>query len=698
MLLRLNAISARVAAATLCLAVVASPVAARVELPGKGAPIPEPRPSAQEVVDLDATTPTTTTGSLVPNEATVPEPVVEPLKIGLDALSDHDVIAAKAVRDGLDAGSLDHRILTWALALGGYGEVSSREIADAAAELAGWPGRAALRRNSERAVAREKPDPELVVRAFDGKTPQTRQGVVLLTRAYLAVGDEDRARKVISQFWATEKLDAGDEIALLAEFGKILPVEAHRRRMEQMLYEERVNSAMRISSLAEAEPLAAAWAAVIRSEKGVDKLLDAVPKELRLTGYIYAKAKRLRRQGKFLEAAQVMLDAPKEAASLVDPDAWWVERRVLSRELLDIDRPELAYAIAAGHAAESAAFAADAEFHAGWYALRFLDDPEKAHAHFARIPEITSGAISQSRGYYWLARAAEAGGPGDATDYYEKAAAHGTAFYGQLAAARLGRDTVSAGRPEPTVEDRAAFTNREAVAAIQRLEDLGETRRADMLYRDLADELTSGGELTLLAEMAEARQDHYLALKVGKAAALRGIDIGTLAHPVGAIPETARIESAGKALAYAVARQESEFRAGAVSGAGARGLLQLLPGTAREVARHEGLAYSRERLTSDAGYNATLGAAFLGQQLGRFDGSYVLTFAGYNAGPRRAREWAERYGDPRGKRIEEVVDWIERIPYTETRNYVQRVMENYQVYKMRLTGRVDIAGDLVQGR
>ncbi|MEP2462178.1 MAG: lytic transglycosylase domain-containing protein, partial [Nitratireductor sp.] len=164
------------------------------------------------------------------------------------------------------------------------------------------------------------------------------------------------------------------------------------------------------------------------------------------------------------------------------------------------------------------------------------------------------------------------------------------------------------------------------------------------------------------------------------------------------IPPSADVAEAGKALAYAVARQESEFNVAAISGAGARGLLQLLPGTARDMARKTGLAYSAARLTSDAGYNATLGAAFLDEQLARFDGSYVLTFAGYNAGPRRAAEWAERYGDPRGADIETVIDWIERIPYTETRNYVQRVMENYQVYKMQLTGRVDIERDLIRGR
>jgi soluble lytic murein transglycosylase len=198
--------------------------------------------------------------------------------------------------------------------------------------------------------------------------------------------------------------------------------------------------------------------------------------------------------------------------------------------------------------------------------------------------------------------------------------------------------------------------------------------------------------------MAEQRSNHFLALRVGKIAAGRAIDVGALAHPIGAIPTSAAIDGAGTALAYAVARQESEFNVGAVSGAGALGLLQLLPGTAREVAQRSGLPYSKDRLVTDAGYNATLGAAFLSEQLGRFNGSYVLTIAGYNAGPRRAAEWAERYGDPRGKDLDTVVDWIERIPYTETRTYVQRVMENYQTYKMRLSGRFDIAQDLVEGR
>ncbi len=198
--------------------------------------------------------------------------------------------------------------------------------------------------------------------------------------------------------------------------------------------------------------------------------------------------------------------------------------------------------------------------------------------------------------------------------------------------------------------------------------------------------------------MAEKRGNHFLALRIGKIAAANGVNVGALSHPIGVIPETANISGSGKALAYAIARQESEFNVSAVSRVGALGLLQLMPSTAEQLAKKAGMAFSQTKLTTDAGYNATLGAAFLGQQLDRYNGSYVLTFAGYNAGPRRADQWIKRYGDPRGKDIDTVVDWIERIPYAETRSYIQRVMENYEVYKMRISGEFDIVGDLVNGR
>src|SRR5690606_26303422 len=264
----------------------------------------------------------------------------------------------------------------------------------------------------------------------------------------------------------------------------------------------------------------------------------------------------------------------------------------------------------ANHAAQGSEAIADAEFHAGWYALRSLKDPRTAMRHFQRIAEVTAGPISQSRAWYWMGRAAEAGAGGDARPLYEHAARFGTTFYGQLAAARLGRSRLNAEYPRPSDEDRARFNRRELVAAIRRLEEAGYPGRANILYLSLARELTSPGELALLAVMAENRGTHDLALRVGKAAAARGINIGGLAHPVGVIPASAKMPDERRALAYAVARQESEFNQAAVSSAGARGLLQLMPNTAREMARKAGLAFSAQKLTSDPAYNANLGTAY----------------------------------------------------------------------------------------
>ncbi|WP_379061181.1 lytic transglycosylase domain-containing protein [Mesorhizobium sp. UC22_110] len=634
----------------------------------------------------------------VPNKQDLPAFNPMQLKIGLDALAAKDFDGARAARDKLPVSSLDHHILAWAIALYGGDRVPSGEIAAASELLPGWPGMATLRRNSERALVRENPGADIVIKAFDGSQPQTAEGIIALSRAYVAKGDVKAAQSVLSPFWRTEKLEAKDETTIINEFGPIIPTADHRYRMERMFYADRVGSAQRVAMLAGAKELADAWAAASEGDKNTPKLLAAVPTEQRSAGYLFAEAEYLRKRKKFNDAAALILKAPTDRAALVDPDAWWVERRVLSRELVDKGDMKTAYRIVSTHMAESPTNAADAEFHAGWYALRGLKDPAKAAEHFSRIANLAQGNLSLSRAYYWLGRAAEAGGPGDPREYFMKAAAFGTTFYGQLAGERVGSRTLNITTPQPSDSDRQNFSKREAVSAIGRLQEAGYERYANTLYVDLAGQLTSPGEVALLAEMAGKRGNHFLALRIGKIAAANGVNVGALSHPIGVIPETANISGSGKALAYAIARQESEFNISAVSRVGALGLLQLMPSTAEQLAKKAGMAFSEAKLTTDPGYNATLGAAFLGQQLDRYNGSYVLTFAGYNAGPRRADQWIKRYGDPRGKDIDTVVDWIERIPYAETRSYIQRVMENYEVYKMRISGEFDIVGDLVNGR
>lgn len=634
----------------------------------------------------------------VPNKQDLPAFNPMQLKIGLDALATKDFDSARAARDSLPSSSLDHHILAWAIALYGGDRVPSGEIAAAAELLPGWPGMKTLRRNSERALARENPAADVVIKAFDGSQPQTAEGVIALARAYVAKGNVQAAQSVLSPFWRTEKLEARDETAIINEFGPIISAADHRYRMERMFYADRIGSAQRVATLAGAKELADAWAASSKGDKNTPKLLAAVPADQRGAGYLFAEAEYLRKRKKFADAAALLLKAPTDRAALVDPDAWWIERRVLSRELVDKGDMKTAYRIVAAHMAESPTNAADAEFHAGWYALRGLKDPTRAAEHFSRIANLAQGSLSLSRAYYWLGRAAEAGGPGDAKEYFTKASAFGTTFYGQLAGERIGNRVLNIASPQPDEIDRQNFQKREAVSAINRLRDAGYERYANTLYIDLAGQLTSAGEVALLAQMAEKQGNHFLALRIGKIAASNGVNVGALSHPIGVIPETANISGSGKALAYAIARQESEFNVSAVSRVGALGLLQLMPGTAEQLAKKAGMTFSEAKLTTDPGYNATLGAAFLGQQLDRYDGSYVLTFAGYNAGPRRADQWIKRYGDPRGKDIDTVVDWIERIPYAETRSYIQRVMENYEVYKMRISGEFDIVGDLVNGR
>ncbi len=307
---------------------------------------------------------------------------------GLAALTARQIDQARALRDALPADSLDRHILAWAIALKGGDSVPSAEITRTARDLPGWPGMEVLRRNSERALLKEQPAPETVLRAFGDLTPQTPEGAIILARAHVALGDPDRARQALSTTWRTAKMDAADEAAIISEFGGLIPAEDHRFRMERMLYSERAKSAGRVAKLAGAEALASAWSAVLRNDPNAAKLLDAVPDNQRSAGYLFAKAQFLRKQKRLSEAAKVMNQAPADRIALVDPDAWWIERRLLSRQLLDAGLAKLAYEVAAGHAAESATNAADAEFHAGWYALRSLGDPKTAAKHFARIAEV----------------------------------------------------------------------------------------------------------------------------------------------------------------------------------------------------------------------------------------------------------------------------------------------------------------------
>lgn len=664
-------------------------------LPAENAPVPDVKPIG--FVPQTSMPESIITGSIPRSQAIAP--VSSDLKAGLDALSDNDPLQALSVRDRMGRGTLDRHILTWAIAVSGQKGIPSVEIAAAAQELQGWPGLAKLRSYSERALYDENPGSAAVLAAFGQTAPETTSGAMILSRALVATGKQSQAAKYIRKVWRGETLDKPTEDKLLAEFSGLLTPADHKARMEYLMYRNRAAQAKRFGDMGQAQSLYKAWTAVIDKAANAGALLAAVDSKWRGdAGYLFARVEYLRKQEKYAEAAKLLQQAPRDRDQLVNAGEWWNEQRIISRGLVDQGEFKAAYQIVAKYAATTPTDIVEAEFHAGWYALRGLQDPSAAQAHFRKILDFSNGPISVSRAWYWMGRSAEAGGPGKASEFYAKAASYPTTFYGQLASDKLGRNTLSVAYPSPSQADRQRYQSREAVQAITRLDAAGHGWRAKGLYLALAEQLQSPGELAVLSAQAERSGDHHLSLQVGKIAYSRGIDVAALAFPLGVIPTNANISGSGKALAYAIARQESAFNPAAISVADARGLLQILPGTAKAVAKRHNIAYSKDKLTADAGYNATLGAHYLGEQIDAFGGSYIMTFIAYNAGPKRVPEWIGRYGDPRGQSIDAIVDWIERIPFPETRNYVQRVMENYEVYKARLGQPSDIVRDLTGGR
>lgn len=664
-------------------------------LPSDDIPVPDLKPIG--FVPQTSMPESIMTGA-IPRSQTV-APVSDDLKAGLDALSAKDPMQAFAIRDRMRPGTLDRHIMTWAIAVSGQKGVPSVEIAAAAQELQGWPGLAKLRAYSERALSDENPAPGAVLSAFGETAPETTAGAMILSRALVATDKQSQAAKYIRKIWRGDGLDKPTEDKILAEFSGLLTVADHKARMEYLMYRNRSAQAKRFGDLGQAQSLYKAWDAVISKPPNAGALLASVDGKWNGDpGYLFARIEYLRKQEKYAEAAKLLQQMPRNRDELVNAGEWWNEQRIVSRGLVDQGDFTTAYRIVANYAATTPTDIVEAEFHAGWYALRGLQDAKTAQSHFSKILDFSNGPISVSRAWYWMGRSAEAGAPGQSGDFYAKAASYPTTFYGQLAGEKLGRKTLNVSYPNPTQADRKRYQSREAVQAIARLDAAGHGWRANGLYLALADQMQSPGELAILSAQAERSGDHHLSLQIGKTAYARGIDVAALAFPLGVIPGNANISGSGKALAYAIARQESAFNPTAVSIADARGLLQILPGTAKAVAKRHNIAYSKDKLTADAGYNATLGAHYLGEQIDAFGGSYVMTFIAYNAGPKRVPEWLDRYGDPRGKSIDAVVDWIERIPFPETRNYVQRVMENYEVYKARLGQPADIERDLIEGR
>ncbi|MBG0809263.1 lytic transglycosylase domain-containing protein [Methylosinus sp. H3A] len=565
------------------------------------------------------------------------------------------------------------------------------------AEHPDWPAAAWLRQRVEEALYGDKHPDRLIVDYFAERPPKTPAGRLALARVMVRRGEPLEVAALIKPMWREDDFNEQLEQAAKKEFSDYLDVADHKYRADRLLYAEKIGPALRIAAHAGKDTLDLARArALAINESASEKTFSALPAEAQKDpGLIFARIHMLRHQKKLVEAAALLRTAPRDPRLVVDGDAWWVERRLISRKLMDLGQFGEAYELCAQHSARSLSYRVEAEFHAGWIALRFLNDPAKAQRHFEEIARVAETPIQKSRGAYWLARAREAAGAAEAARAsYENAALQSTTFYGQLARARLGAfDSPLRPTPEPARGD----ARDESVRAVELYFAAGEKELAGQLAADAARTLVGEAQLSALAEVAQRRREAKISLTLGKLASYRGIAIDDAAFPSFGIPSFAALpRSASRAIVYAIARQESAFDPKAVSSAGAMGLMQMIASTARHTAQQTGVVgFDLKRMLDEPAFNARLGAAHLGMLLDEHKGSYILAFAAYNAGGKRVKEWIDAYGDPR-KTETDPIDWVERIPISETRNYVQRVIENLTVYRARFGDRETRApqGDL----
>jgi soluble lytic murein transglycosylase len=568
-----------------------------------------------------------------------------------------------------------------------------------------WPSIGVLRRRAESTLWEERRDPATTRAFFASVKPSTPKGRLALARALLAQGDRAGGEAYLRATWRNDALSRELETHIEEAFHDHLTLVDHKARMDGRLAAEDVEAGLRIAQRlgGVAPAIARARAAVIAKAKNAGALLDAVPAEAQQdAGYMFSRAQWLRRNDRPVEAARLLLAVPHDPTGLHNLDEWWVERRLVARKLLDLGDPRTAYEIARDAAPPTREnYRGEHQFTAGWIALRFLNDPALALTHFTRIAEGISNPITLARSEYWQARAAEAAGRHqEARSHYEAAARFPTAYYGQIARGRLGLGEIELRQlPQPSPAERAALMNLELVRAIEILYAAGARELVIPAVADLAEHAMDITALSGLAELTAQHQDARAMLLIGKAVLGRGYAFDAYAFPTVGVPHYGAIgPEVDRSVIYSIVRQESMFDQRDVSTARAVGLMQVTPEAGRYVAKKFGVSYDFKRLTSDPIYNCQMGAAELGELLQDYRGSYILAFAGYNAGRGRVHEWVQRYGDPRDSNVDPI-DWVERIPFSETRNYVQRVVESLQVYRVRfgLGSRLMIEADLHRG-
>ena len=549
-----------------------------------------------------------------------------------------------------------------------------------------WPNQTGLFRQAEETMPAEMPVND-VLAWFEAHAPVSALGVGRFADALVSRGNGERAASLVRRFWVQANFVAEeDEISFLHRFAPILGADDHLARLDRLLWDHDSPAARRLFPLVDADhrALATARLALADEEPGLDAALRRVPATLQGDAGLNYERLHWRRNKENYAGVLELLNHPP--TNLGRPDLWWVERNYLARHLLERQDALAAYKLVAAHGLTEGQPLAEAEFLAGWLALRFLNRPDDALAHFQRMFEAVVTPMSRARAAYWCGRAADASGNRDrAREWYGKATAFPTMFYGQVATAVLQPPRPLVIPPEPAVsrEEVSRYNRRGLVQVVRLLHEIDPHDNADrvgLFLRRMARDAVSPSDWVLLGKLATEVRQPDEAIFIAKQALLHGVVLTSSGYPMLSLHRQA-IEGG---LALSIIRQESTFNNRIVSSAGARGLMQLMPRTAGRLARKLGLRtkLTDARLSDDNDLNILLGTAEIKELIESYRGSYLLTLAGYNAGSGRVDEWLRRYGDPRSGA--DPIDWIESIPFAETRNYVQRTLEALQIYRARL--------------
>ena len=559
-----------------------------------------------------------------------------------------------------------------------------------------WPSLRQIQARAEDALE-SGIDDATVLTFFARRTPVSRQGRTRLAVALLLQGDRRAAAALAGQAWIGGRFSAPQEALFLSELGDLLTPGQQRQRLARLLNLQAWSEARRQAARMEQgyRQLAEARILLQSSSAGIDRAVAAVPEALKADpGLTLDRIARARRDGRGSRARELLLVSPDTSGQ---PNAWWRERQIQIRDRIDAGAYREAFQIADAHRQpEDDPSFAEAEWLTGWLALRFLHQPEEAARHFKRIRSAVSSPISLARAAYWTGRAeAEAGNGKAARASFLDAASFGTAFYGQIAWLEIDQPPrlPSFAFPPPDPKGVKSFQSDRQQAVARFLCDHDGKEQAGAILSHLAEEAledpTRLGQVASIATRCDRLDSVVQAARLGQR---RGQLNAAAAFPPPPYPSLLQTGGgADPALVTAIARQESQFYPRAQSAAGAMGLLQLMPGTAKAMAETSGLDYADWRLLTDPVYNVALGRAYIDLQLKRW-GEPALAIAAYNAGPKRVDEWLARYGDPRGKGLYALLDWIELIPFSETRNYVQRVLEGRNVYRVRFGWDTRLAG------